>query len=161
MRSIAAALVVVSVAGCASMNDSNPPPPSTPSPQSPPAALSPGDQVHHTADRDAKDGELVEVFGTYTAVAGGKAEDAAPSGHAAITLADGSTINLAPPWRDDAIRPEREQKFIGKEVVAKGLLMVRCPPPPDGRAYRTGPCLAEGVSVMARSTYDFVKSGGE
>lgn len=156
MRSVAAALFVLSLAACATMNDSNPP-----SPSSSPAALSPGNQVHHTADRDAKDGELVEVFGIYTAVAGGKAEGAEPDGHAAITLADGSMISLAPPWRDDAIRPEREQKFVGKEVVAKGLLLVQCPPPPDNRAYRMGPCLAEGVSVMARSTYDFVKSGGQ
>lgn len=144
-------LAAVLLANCTSMNDPKPP---TPTP-----ALSPGDQVNHAADRDAKNGTMVEVFGTYTEVAGGKDEGAPPSGHAAVALADGSLVHLGPPWHPIAIRSDEERKLAGQPVVAKGLLFAECPPPPDGRAYRKVPCLYEGLTVVDRKTYDFLHGG--
>lgn len=123
-------------------------------------ALSPDVEVRTAADRDAKSGEMVEVFGTYEHVSGGKAPDAAPDGHAAVRLDDGTQIWLQPPWQADAIRPADEiTRYAGKAVVAKGLLMAECPPPPDGRAYAKVPCLTAAIIVMERRAYDALKSG--
>ncbi len=123
-------------------------------------SLSSDVEVRTAADRDAKAGEMVEVFGTYQHVSGGKAPDAAPDGHAAVRLDDGSQIWLAPPWHTDAIRTAEEiARYDGKSVVAKGLLFAECPPPPDGRAYAKVPCLTAGIIVMDRRTYDALKTG--
>jgi hypothetical protein len=116
--------------------------------------------VRNAADRDAKNGTMVEVFGTYEQVAAGKAPDAKPQGHAAVRLDDGSMIWLEPPWHPGAIRSAEEiAKYEGKSVVAKGLLFAECPPPPDGRAYAKVPCLAAGLVIMDRQTYNALQSG--
>lgn len=105
---------------------------------------------------------MVEVFGRYERVADGKAPDAAPVGHAAVRLADGTLIHLQPPWHSDAVRPAEEQKELdGKEVVAKGVLFAECPPPPDGRAYSKVPYLYSEIVIMDRSTYDLLHGSGE
>ncbi len=116
--------------------------------------------VRTAADRDRKNGEMVEVFGTYQHVAGGKAPDAKPDGHAAVRLDDGTQVWLQPPWHADAIRPADElTRYDGKPVVAKGLLFAECPPPPDGRAYAKVPCLTAAILVMDRRAYDALQSG--
>jgi|GEM_PF-2237856 hypothetical protein len=147
MRAIAFALLAAS---CTTMND-----PKDPNTTAPPS-LSPGDEVRTAADRDAKSGQMVAVFGIYTEVAGGKAVDAPLDGHAAITLGDGTRIALAPPWHADAIRPADERKLAGQEVVAKGLLFAECPPPPNGGAYQKSACLERGLTVIDRATFDFL-----
>lgn len=124
------------------------------------SSLSPGAEVRSAADRDAKAGTVVEVFGTYEEVAGGKAPDAPLDGHAAVRLDDGSLIHLQPPWHPDAARPADERaRHAGKAVVAKGMLFAECPPPPDGRAYAKVPCLYSELIVMDRRTYDSLQSG--
>ena len=145
MRLLAALLLT---AGCTTMSDPQEP---TPSP-----ALSPGDQVTTAADRDAKSGKMVEVFGTYTEVAGGKDDGAPLDGHAAIALADGTLIHLAPPWHPEAIRSTEERRLAGQPVVGKGILFAECPPPGDGRAYAKVACLYLGATVVDRPTYDFL-----
>jgi hypothetical protein len=111
--------------------------------------------VKSAADRDAKNGAIVEVFGTYQQVAGGKRPDAPLDGHAAVRLDDGTLIWLEPPWHPDAIRsPEEIAQYDGQAVVVKGLLFAECPPPPDVRAYAKVPCLAMGIVVIDRRTYD-------
>lgn len=122
--------------------------------------LSPDVEVRTAADRDAKSGDMVEVFGTYQHVAGGKAPDATPDRHAAVRLDDGTLIWLEPPWHTDAIRPAEEiARYEGKRVVAKGVLLAECPPPPDGRAYAKVACLTAAILIMDRRTYDALKSG--
>jgi hypothetical protein len=123
-------------------------------PPSPKTGLSPDDQVTTAADRDHKNGTMVEVFGTY--VLAESKDQGTLTGHAAVQLADGTLIHLAPPWHQEAIRPEEERKFVGKPVVAKGLLFAECPPPPDGRAYPRVACLHIGLKVLERSMYDFL-----
>jgi len=120
----------------------------------PAPALSPADQVHTAADRDAKDGTLVEVFGTYLLV--DAHEPGTASGHAAVVLDDGTAIRLGPSWHPDAVRPDQERELAGRAVVAKGLLFAECPPPPDGRAYVKSACLHGGIEVLDRSTHDFL-----
>jgi hypothetical protein len=123
-------------------------------------ALSPDIEVRTCADRDAKAGDMVEVFGTYQHVAGGAAPDATPDGHAAVSLDDGTLIWLEPPWQPDAIRPAEEiARYEGKRVVAKGLLFAECPPPPDGRSYAKVACLTAGIIIMDRRTYGALKTG--
>ncbi len=146
MRAIVVALLAAS---CTTMND-----PKDPTP--PAASLSPGDEVRTAADRDAKNGQMVSVFGIYTEVAGGKEVDAPLDGHAAIALGDGTRIALAPPWHADAIRPADERKLAGQEVVAKGLLFAECPAPPGGGAYQKSACLEGGLTVVDRATFDFL-----
>jgi hypothetical protein len=116
-------------------------------------------QVHNAADRDAKNGTIVEIFGTYTEIPAGKDADAPLDGHAAVKLADGSLIFLGPPWHPEAIRPADERALAGQPVVAKGILFTECPPPPDGRAYAKVACLYEGLVVYDRRTYDFMHGG--
>lgn len=124
------------------------------------AALSPDAEVHHAADRDAKSGGMVEVFGTYEQVASGKAPDAPKDGHAAVRLADGSLIHLQPPWHPDAVRSSDElARYSDKPVVVKGMLFAECPPPPDGRAYAKVPCMMMDIVVMHRNAYDALQSG--
>jgi hypothetical protein len=116
--------------------------------------------VRNAAELDAKNGTMVEVFGRYEQVAGGKRPDAPLDGHAAVRLADDTLIWLEPPWHPAAIRaPEELAKFEGKEVVAKGLLFAECPPPPDHRAYAKVSCLGAGPIVMERATYDLLNGG--
>jgi hypothetical protein len=132
-----------------------PPPPSSSS-----ASLSPGAEVHNAADRDAKAGDLVEVFGTYEQVAVGKAPDAPLDGHAAVRLDDGTLVHLQPPWDPKAIRPAEElARYAGKAVVVKGIVVPECPPPPDGGAYAKVPCLMMDIVIMERGTYDALERG--
>jgi hypothetical protein len=120
----------------------------------------PDTAVRSAADRDAKNGTMVEVFGTYQQVAADKAPDAKPRGHAAVRLADDSLVYLHPPWHPEAIRTAEEiAKYDGKSVVVKGLLFAECPPPPDGRAYAKVPCLASGLVIIDRRAYDALQSG--
>lgn len=117
-------------------------------------------EVRNAADRDAKTGDMVEVFGTYQQVAVGKAPDARLDGHAAVRLADDSLIHLQPPWHPSAVRPADElAKFTDKPVVVKGILMKECPPPPDGRAYAKVPCMMLDIVIMDRGTYDALERG--
>ena len=124
------------------------------------SSISPDAEVRNAADRDAKNGEMVELFGTYEQVSVGKAPDAPLDGHAAVRLEDGSLVHLQPPWHPDSVRSAEElAKYSDKPVVAKGLLVTECPPPPDNRAYMKVPCLMMGIVVMDRGTYDALKSG--
>lgn len=124
------------------------------------SSLSPDAEVRNAADRDAKSGDMVEVFGTYEQVSVGKAPDAPLDGHAAVRLEDGSLVHLQPPWHENAIRSADElAKYSDKPVVVKGLIVAECPPPPDGRAYAKVPCMMMDVVVMDRRTYDVLKSG--
>lgn len=120
----------------------------------PPKPAPASDAVTTAADRDRKSGTMVEVFGTY--VLAEDKDQGTATGHAAVRLADGTLSHLAPPWHDEAIRPEAERKLVGQAVVAKGLLFAECPPPPDGRAYARVACLHLGLKVLERSTYDFL-----
>lgn len=123
-------------------------------------SLSPAAEVHNAADRDAKSGDMVEVFGTYEQVPGGKDPGAPNDGHAAVRLDDGSLVHLQPPWHADAIRSADElAKYTGKQVVLKGILAKECPPPPDGRAYAKVPCMMMDIVIIDRRTYDAIKSG--
>lgn len=120
-------------------------------------AASPDDQVRNTTDCISKNGSMVEVFGTYQKVAMGKAPDAEPDGHAAVRLDDGTLIHLQPPWQVTAVRsPDELSKFDGQRVVAKGILLAECPPPPDGRAYAKVPCLFSEIVLLEQSTYDLL-----
>lgn len=149
MRLLASLVLLVS-ATCNSMS----------APQKPPPTLSPGDQVNTAADRDHKNGTMVEVFGTYAVLSDGKDPGGGPTGHAAVELSDGTLIHLAPPWHPDAVRPDDERtRLAGQPVVAKGLLFAECPPPPNGRAYARVACLYEGLVVLDRATYDFLHGG--
>jgi hypothetical protein len=141
------ALLFLLTAGCHPMT--TPVPPKT--------ALSPDDQVTTAADRDHKNGTIVEVFGTYVLTEG--KDQGTVTGHAAVRIADGTLIHLAPPWHPEAIRPDEERKLAGQPVVAKGLLFAECPPPPDGRSYARVACLYLGLKVIERSTYDFLHGG--
>ncbi|MBZ0237399.1 MAG: hypothetical protein K8M05_34090 [Deltaproteobacteria bacterium] len=124
------------------------------------AALSPDGEVRTAADRDARSGTMVEVFGTYEEAASGKAPDAPKDGHAAVRLDDGSLVHLQPPWHPDAVRPADElARYAGKPVVVKGILFKQCPPPPDGRAYARVPCMVMDIVIMHRRAYDALQRG--
>ncbi len=123
-------------------------------------ALAPDAEVRTAADRDHKNGNMVEVFGTYEQIADGKSPDARHLGHVAVRLDDDSLIHLQPPWHPDAVRPTDElAKFDGRPVVAKGILFAECPPPPDGRAYPKVPCLYSEIVLVDRRTYDALRRG--
>jgi hypothetical protein len=98
-------------------------------------------------------------------VAGESAQDLldqhAPAGGGRGSTGDGAPVQhfkdfAAVGSNQEAIRPDEERKFVGKPVVAKGLLFAECPPPPDGRAYPRGACLHIGLKVLERSMYDFL-----
>lgn len=147
------AVFLVATASCKPM-----PPTSTPMPT---PTLSAGNAVNTAADRDHKNGTLVEVFGTYQVVADGKDPGAAATDHVAIVLSDGTLIHLQPPWHPDAARPADERARLGgKAVVAKGLLFAECPPPSDGRAYAKVSCLYSEVVLLERTTYDLLHGSG-
>jgi uncharacterized Zn-binding protein involved in type VI secretion len=180
---MALALLVVA---CSAVSDSrtktmkpNAPPPATPaktassptpvspaSPASPdkPAAsakpaspASPDDQVRNATDCKRKSGTLVAVFGIYQQVAVGQLPNAKPDGHAAVRLSDGTLVHLQPPWQNSAIRSAEElSEYDGQPVVAQGILLSRCPPPPDGRAYAIVTCLFMDIVLLDQSTYDLL-----
>lgn len=132
--------------------------PSTPSAPS----ISPGDEVRTAADRDQKTGKMVEVFGRYERVADGKAPDATPRDHAAVRLEDGTLIHLQPPWHPNAVRSAEEQeKYADQEIVAQGILLAECPPPPDGRAFAKVPCLYLDIVITDRRTHDLLRGSGQ
>jgi hypothetical protein len=117
-------------------------------------------EVRNAVDRDAKSGDMVEVFGTYQQVPGGKDPGAPLDGHAAVRLDDGSLVHLQPLWHPNAIRSADElAKYTDKQVVVKGILAKECPPPPDGRAYAMVPCMMMDIVIIDRSTYDAIESG--
>ncbi len=158
-RALTLALAGLAAAGCGT-----PPTQTRTMDHSPPRDASPvsddSPAVRDAADRDRKNGTMVEVFGTYHQVAGGQAPDAPLDGHAAIQLADGTQIYLQPPWHPEAIRPDEElARYEGKAVVAKGLLFAECPAPPDGRAYARVPCLTASIVVIDRRAFDALQSG--
>lgn len=156
--------LALTLAACACKQTPATPAATAPSPEeptmTPTPALSPAAEVRNPADRDAKSGDLVEVFGTYEQVAGGKDPDAPNDGHAAVRLDDGSLVHLQPPWHPDAIRSADElTRYTDKQVVVKGLLFKECPPPPDNRAYAQVPCLYAAIVIIDRRTYDALQRG--
>lgn len=145
----------LALSSCGTM-DSSPPSSS----QTPPRPASPGNEVRHAGDLEAKNASMVDVFGTYEHVSVAKRPDQPPDGHAAVRLDDGTRIHLSPPWDPEAKRPPDEiAKYDGQSVVVKGLLMKECPPPPDQRAYAKVPCLYKGGVVMDPRTYKALMTG--
>jgi type IV secretory pathway VirB10-like protein len=142
----------------ASAKPASPASPDKPAASAKPASpASPDDQVRNATDCKRKSGTLVAVFGIYQQVAVGQLPNAKPDGHAAVRLSDGTLVHLQPPWQNSAIRSAEElSEYDGQPVVAQGILLSRCPPPPDGRAYAIVTCLFMDIVLLDQSTYDLL-----